>query len=86
MNTLELKGSLVGLIAQINDQTLLIRMIEAYKNIISESNEDEENDWWDDLPIEQQIRLTKSIEESYNPENLIDHAVMQKKHAKWLRK
>jgi hypothetical protein len=38
------------------------------------------------LPIEQQIRLQKSIEESYDPENLIDHEVMKKKHAKWLKK
>ncbi len=86
MNTLELKGSLHDLIAQVNDQRLLARMIEAYKKIITENNFDDENDWWDDLPIEQQVRLTKSIEESYNPENLIDHEIMKQKHAKWLRK
>lgn len=86
MNTLELKGSLHDLIAQVNDQRLLARMVEAYKKIINENNFDDENDWWDELPIEQQIRLTKSIEESYNPENLIDHEVMKQKHAKWLRK
>lgn len=84
MNTLELQGSLHNLIAQVNDQTVLIRMIEAYKRIISENSL--EIDWWDDLPIEQQMRLTKSIEESYDSKNLIDHEVMKEKHAKWLRK
>ncbi len=86
MNTLELKGSLHDLIAQVNDQRLLARMIEAYKKIINENNFDDENDWWDELPIEQQVRVAKSIEESYHPENLIDHEVMKQKHAKWLRK
>ncbi len=86
MNTLELKGSLHDLIAQVNDRKLLARMIEAYKKIVSEGNTVEEIDWWDELPAEQQARLTQSIEESYNPDNLIDHEVMKQKHAKWLRK
>ena len=45
-----------------------------------------DSDWWDELPPEQQARLQKSIEESYDPKNLIDHEDMKKKHAKWLIK
>jgi TRAP-type C4-dicarboxylate transport system substrate-binding protein len=52
------------------------------KEVIGKS----EKDWWDELPPEQQTRLSKSIEESYDPENLIDHEVMRQKHAKWLVK
>jgi hypothetical protein len=53
---------------------------------MKEENENWEKDWWDELPTEQQARLNKSIEESYDPENLIDHEVMRQKHAKWLVK
>ena len=82
MNTLELKGSLLDLIAQANDNSRLARLFEAYHDIFTT----EEEDWWDELPIEQQTRLSQSIEESYDPKNLIDHEEMKKKHAKWLRK
>ena len=83
MNTLELKGSLLDLISKANDDRRLARLIEAYKEIFAN---DDDSDWWDDLPIEQQVRLTKSIEESYDPKNLIDHEEMKIKHAQWLRK
>jgi hypothetical protein len=82
MNTLELKGSLLDLIAKANDNTRLARLFEAYNEIFST----DETDWWDELPVEQQMRLTQSIKESYDPKNLTDHEEMKKKHAKWLRK
>ena len=75
MNTLELKGSLLDLISKANDDRRLARLIKAYKEIFAN---DDDSDWWDDLPIEQQVRLTKSIEESYDPKNLIDHEEMKK--------
>ena len=83
MNNLELKGSLLNLISKANDNRRLARLFEAYQEIFAT---DDDSDWWDDLPIEQQVRLTKSIEESYDPKNLIDHEEMKKKHTKWLRK
>ena len=83
MNTLELKGSLLDLISRANDNTRLARLFEAYSEIFAT---DDDSDWWDDLPVEQQARLTKSIENSYDPKNLIDHEEMKQKHAKWLRK
>ena len=83
MNTLELKGSLLDLISRANDNTRLARLFEAYNEIFAT---DDDSDWWDDLPVEQQVRLTQSIEASYDPKNLIDHEEMKKKHAKWLRK
>ena len=82
MNTLELKGSLLDLISKANDNTRLARLFEAYNEIFTT----DETDWWDELPAEQQARLNQSIEESYDPKNLIDHEEMKKRHAKWLRK
>ncbi len=83
MNTLELKGSLLDLISKANDNTRLARLFEAYYEIFTT---DYDGDWWDELPLEQQTRLTQSIKESYDPKNLIDHEEMKKRHAKWLRK
>ena len=82
MNTLELKGSLLDLISKANDNTRLARLFEAYNEIFTT----DETDWWDELPAEQQARLNQSIEESYDPKNLVDHEEMKKRHAKWLRK
>ena len=76
MNTLELKGSLLDLISKANDNTRLARLFEAYNEIFTT----DETDWWDELPAEQQARLNQSIEESYDPENLIDHEEMKKRH------
>ena len=83
MNTLELKGSLLDLISKVDDNRRLARLFEAYHEIFAT---EDNSDWWDDLPNEQKFRLTKSIEESYETKNLIDHEEMKKKHAKWLRK
>ena len=76
MNTLELKGSLLDLISKANDNRRLARLFEAYNEIFTT----DETDWWDELPAEQQARLNQSIEESYDPENLIDHEEMKKRH------
>jgi hypothetical protein len=83
MNTLELKGSLLNLIAQANDGNRLAKLFEAYYTIF---DNEQETDWWDELPVEQQVKLEKAIAESYDYANLIDHEDMKKKHAKWLRK
>ena len=45
-----------------------------------------EADWWDDLTPEQQTRLEKSIEESYDKTKWIAHEDMKTKHGKWLKK
>ena len=79
MNTLELKGSLLDLISKANDNTRLARLFEAYNEIFTT----DETDWWDELPAEQQARLSQSIEESYDPKNLVDHEEMKKRHAKF---
>ncbi len=83
LTTLELKSSLLDLISKVNNDRRLVRLFEAYREIFAT---DDDSDWWDDLPVEQQVRLTKSIEESFDLKNLIDHEEMKKIHAKWLRK
>jgi hypothetical protein len=82
MNILAMKIEMFEILSQTYDETLLLKLYKTMKEVF----ETTQTDWWDDLPIEQQARLQKSIEESYDPENLIDHEVMKIKHAKWLRK
>ncbi len=57
MNTLELKGSLLDLIAKANDTARLALLFEAYKKIFSTN----EAGLLDDLPVEQQTGLIQSI-------------------------
>ena len=60
----------------------LLKLYRAMKKIF----EFPETDWWGGLSNEQQARLNQAIEESYDPNNLIDHEEIAKKHAKWLQK
>jgi hypothetical protein len=78
MNALAIKVEMFEMLSDTHDDALLLKLYKTMKEVFATT----QSDWWDDLPIEQQIRLQKSIEESYDPENLIDHEVMKKKHAK----
>ena len=82
MNVLAIKVEMFELLAQTYDEAVLLKLYKSMKEVF----ETTESDWWDELSTEQQTRLQKSIEESYDPENLIDHEDMKKKHAKWLIK
>ena len=82
MNALAIKVEMFELLAQTYDEAVLLKLYKSMKEVF----ETTESDWWDELSTEQQTRLQKSIEESYDPENLIDHEDMKKKHAKWLVK
>jgi hypothetical protein len=80
MNTLAIKVEMFEILASTHDEAMLMKLYKSMK----EAYESTQPDWWDELPPEQQARLTKSIEESYDEKNLINHEVMRKKHAKWL--
>ena len=82
MNALAIKIEMFELLADTHDEAMLFKLYKSMKEVFEKS----EKDWWDELPPEQQARLSKSIEESYDPKNLIDHEVMRQKHAKWLVK
>jgi hypothetical protein len=82
MNTLAIKVEMFEILASTHDEAMLLKLYKKMKEAMDAT----QPDWWDELPPEQQARLTKSIEESYDEANLIDHEVMKKKHAKWLTK
>lgn len=80
MSVLELKGSLLEMIGDIQNEEILNSLFI----LIKQASEDE--DWWDNIPAKHQERILKSYEESFNPENWIDHKDMKIRHAKWLQK
>jgi hypothetical protein len=84
MTAIELKGNILEIVARFESPKLLQKLYETATELLEK--EEDTADWWDDLTPEQQIRLEKSIEESYDKTNWISHEEMKKKHAKWLEK
>ena len=80
MNTLELKQNFHLLIDSIDNKKLLLNFYDLIKKRASAK----EGQLWDKLSKQEQEELLLSLEESKNPENLIDHEEMKKKHTKWL--
>lgn len=80
MNTIELKKSFHQLIDSIDNENLLIN----FYDLIKKRSSAKEEQLWNKLSNQEQKELLLSLEESKNPENLIDHEEMKMKHKKWL--
>ena len=80
MNVLEIKGSLHDLISQVEDKGMLLKMYEAFQEVLRFQDTDIE------LTPAQQVELEKAISESYDEANLIDHEDAKKIHARWLKR
>ena len=80
MNTIELKQSFHDLIDSIDNENLLIN----FYDLIKKRSSAKEGQLWNKLTDQEQKELLLSLEESKNPENLISHDEMVKKHKKWL--
>ena len=80
MSDLELKGIVLAIVGRTESRVQLERFVAVLQEVV------ENDDWWEDVPKEQQNRILKSYKESYNPENWTDHEEVKKQHAKWLQK
>ncbi len=80
MNTIELKKDFHNLIDSIDNENLLSNFYELLKRRIS----NKEGKLWKGLTKKEREELYLAFEESENPENLISHKEMRKKHEKWL--
>lgn len=80
MNTIELKNNLHQLIDSINNDHLLSRF---YSLMVTIKNQPE-GKLWNRLSQEEKDELLMSDAESNDPENLIPHFEIEKKHRKWL--
>ena len=86
MTALEMKVEILEIVANAKDHTTVSRIFYKVHQALEEDSENIENDWWDDLTPTQQIRLQKSIDESYDPENWVSHEDVMKKYEKWFKK
>ncbi|MBX2928326.1 MAG: hypothetical protein KF852_10865 [Saprospiraceae bacterium] len=75
MSVQELKGSMVDLLAQVNDRNLLEQIYEVVQEIITDNLN--KTDWWEELPMQVQKELEAALEESKDPENLVAHDVVK---------
>jgi hypothetical protein len=80
MNTIELKQNFHHLIDSIDNEKLLFN----FYDLIKKRSSAREGHMWDKLTKQEQEELLLSLAESKNPENLISHEEMKKKHKKWL--
>ncbi len=84
MNSLELKGGILQMIATIDDKAVL----EELKELITSFAEHhaQEGDFWNELSDFEKSELDEAIEESKHEENLVPHEEVMKKYSKWLDK
>lgn len=82
MSTLELKGGLHELISSINDKALLLKANEILRDLVKS----DEPDWWDELPIEVQKKIEKSLADIEDEANLVSHEEVMKKYKGWQKK
>ena len=80
MNTIELKQNFHHLIDSIDNENLLFN----FYDLIKKRTTVKEGQLWNNLTEQEQQELILSLDESKNPENLIDHEEMKIKHKKWL--
>jgi hypothetical protein len=80
MNTIELKKNFHLLIDSIDNENLLIN----FYDIIKKRSSVKEGQLWERLTNLEKEELLLSLDESNNPENLISHEEIKKKHQKWL--
>ena len=80
MTTIELKSKFHILIDNINNDNVLSK----FYDILSRVKESSEGSLCNKLSPDEQEELRNIENESHNPENLIPHSEMVKKHKKWL--
>ena len=80
MNTIELKKSFHLLIDSIDNENLLI----IFYDILKKRSSARDGRLWEGLTNQDREELLLALEDSEDPENLISHDEMKKKHQKWL--
>ena len=71
----------MDIISRVEDKAVLTQMFDAITEIIGETYSQ-----IPDLSPEQLAELELAIEETYNPDNLVDHEEVMKNMARWLKR
>ena len=80
METAQLKSNFHQLIDSIDNE----RILSKFFGLMSKMKDSKDGKLWSRLSKEEQEELLLSDIESEDPDNLIEHSVVQKKHSKWL--
>ena len=84
MSKLEIKGSILEMIASINDTDSLSELKKLINDFVGHRVKD--SDYWAELNELEKAELEQAIEESEDETNLVDHANVMKKYSQWLDK
>jgi hypothetical protein len=82
MNVLELKGELLDMLSAVNNEQILLRLKQAFRQVTEDELYD--NDFV--LTDAQENELAEAIEETYHEENLVSHEDALKELSRWLKK
>lgn len=80
MSVLELKGSLLEMVSNVQSEETLKKLMLLFKKTVTEN----EADWWNELSPEIQAELETSLAECDDPTKLISHADVMKMSEQWL--
>ena len=80
MEAAQLKSNFHQLIDSIDNE----RILSKFFGLMSKMKDSKDGKLWSRLSKEEQEELVLSDIESEDPGNLIEHAIIQKKHNKWL--
>jgi hypothetical protein len=85
MNVLELKGSIIDMVALMQSPTELTRLRELIKDFITSPNDYEAYEDTYQLSPEQEAELDEAIQETYDPSKLTPHSEVLKMMDTWLK-
>ena len=85
MNVLELKGSIIDMVAHLQSPNELTRLRDLIKDFIKTQTESELYEDNYKLSIEQELELDEAIQETYDPAKLTPHSEVLKMMDLWLK-
>ena len=80
MNVLELKGSLLEMVSNVQNEATLEKLMHLFKKTVKE----QQIDWWDELSPEHQSELEISLVECEDPSKLTSHEKVMQMSEEWL--
>ena len=84
MNVLELKGSIVNMVAHLESPKELTRLRALINDFVKTPDEFEAYDDTYQLTPEQEIELDEAIQQTYDPTQLVPHDEVIKSMRQWL--
>ena len=85
MNVLELKGSIIDMVAHLESPNELTRLRELIKDFITSPTDYEAYEDTNELSAAQILELDAAIQETYDPTKLTPHSEVLKMMDKWLK-